>query len=83
MRDMTVQLSESCNNADNEHESVDEIKVMAEDGRVLYYISMTDEGELEVSTGAAAMQDGKIKDTMLQIRPKANNRILIARPNYK
>lgn len=44
---------------------------------------VTDDGELEVSTGAAAMHDGRIKDTMIQILPKANNRILLTRPNYK
>lgn len=83
MRHMTVQLSDAFNSADNENEDIDEIKIMAEDGRVLYYISMTDDGELEVSTGAAAMFNGKIKDTTLTILPKANNRILLTRPNYK
>lgn len=82
MRDMNIQLGNKISSDEN-HEGIDEIKVMADDGRVLYYISMTNDGELEVSTGAAAKFDGKVKDTTLTILPKGSNRILLTRPDYK
>lgn len=82
MRKMTLHIEDNFTGTE-EREDVEQIRIMGDDGRSLYYLSLTDDGELEISTGMAAKQDGKVKDTALIVKPKASNAILLTRPDYK
>ena len=59
---------------------VDELQIVAEDGRSLYYISMNKNGELEISTGMSAKHLGTVRDVNLVVLPKASNHIVLDRP---
>jgi len=54
------------------------IEILAEDGRTLFTLTLTDDG-LEVSAGITCKHGGLVRTSALVMHPKASNCILIDR----
>lgn len=57
-------------------------EIVAEDGRTLYDVRVSEDGTLEVSAGGTVKQAGRVLDSQLMVRPHSTNVITIMREEY-
>lgn len=59
------------------------LDIIADDGKDLFSIALSDDGSIRISAGAFCKHGGVILEDRLYVRPVASNVVTIHKPKYK